>query len=76
VKCAEFVELVTVYLEGALEPATERRFVKHLAACDGCDRYLEQIRRTVAELGHLPKDSLAPESRDRLLDAFRDWTAD
>ena len=71
--CDEFVELVTAYLEGALDAATERRFVEHLAECDGCDRYLEQIRRTVEDLGHLPAAGLAPEARDRLLAAFRDW---
>lgn len=71
--CDEFVELVTAYLEGALSPETERRFVEHLAECDGCDRYLDQIRATVGALGHLPERSLAPEARDRLLAAFRDW---
>jgi anti-sigma factor RsiW len=72
-KCSEFVELVTAYLEGALDPATEQRFVTHLASCDGCDRYLDQIRATVRELGHLPEQRLDPEARDRLLSAFRGW---
>jgi len=72
--CDEFVELVTAYLEGALDQATEQRFVDHLAECDGCDRYLEQIRTTIDALGHLPAQRLAPEARDRLLSAFRGWT--
>jgi anti-sigma factor RsiW len=71
--CNEFVELVTAYLEGQLEPDTERRFVDHLAECDGCDRYLHQFRRTVDSLGHLPPDDLDGTVRDRLLTAFRDW---
>ena len=71
--CNEFVELVTAYLDGSLDPDAERRFVEHLAECDGCDRYLEQIRATINALGHLPAERLAPEARDRLLDAFRDW---
>lgn len=74
-KCAQFVELVTAYLDGALDPATAQRFEAHLAACDGCDRYLDQIRATIRTLGHLPAQSLAPEARDRLLAAFRDWPA-
>ncbi|WIM92947.1 zf-HC2 domain-containing protein [Actinoplanes oblitus] len=74
--CDAFVELVTAYLDGVLEPAVEQRFVAHLAECDGCDRYLEQIRTTVAALGHLPEESLAADVRDRLLSAFRDWPAD
>jgi anti-sigma factor RsiW len=73
--CDEFVELVTAYLDGALDEATERRFVEHIAECDGCDRYLDQIRRTVSELGRLPADALEPEARDRLLAAFRDWSS-
>jgi anti-sigma factor RsiW len=73
VNCDEFVELVTAYLEGTLTPEAERRFVEHLAECDGCDRYLDQIRTTVGALGRLPEQSLAPEARDRLLAAFRDW---
>ena len=69
--CAEFVELVTAYLEGALDGETEQRFVEHIAICDGCDRYLQQIRETVSQLGLLPSESLSDEARDRLLSAFR-----
>ncbi len=71
--CDEFVELVTAYLDGTLDPQTQRRFVEHLAECDGCDRYLDQIRSTVGILGELPARSLPTEARDRLLAAFRDW---
>jgi anti-sigma factor RsiW len=73
VNCDEFVELVTAYLDGALTPSDEQRFVEHLAECDGCDRYLEQIRTTVGALGALPTQGLAPDARDRLLAAFRNW---
>ena len=33
-----------------------RRFVEHMARCDGCDRYLQQIRSTVTQLGQLPRE--------------------
>jgi len=72
-RCDEFVELVTAYLEGALDPATARQFVEHLGRCEGCDRYLDQFRTTIDALGHLPEQSLAPDTRDRLLAAFRDF---
>jgi anti-sigma factor RsiW len=75
VNCDEFVELVTAYLDGQLAPAAERDFVGHLAECDGCDRYLDQIRHTVRTLGALPPESLTGDAGDRLLDAFRDWRA-
>jgi len=69
--CAHLVELVTAFLEGELDPETERRFVDHLSGCDGCGTYLDQIRRTVEELGNLPPESLPDTARDRLLAAFR-----
>jgi anti-sigma factor RsiW len=71
--CDEFVELVTAYLDGTLDTDTQRRFVDHLAACEGCDRYLDQIRHTVRTLATLPAQSLPAQARDRLLAAFRDW---
>jgi len=73
VNCQTFVELVTEYLDGALDEATRRRFDEHLALCPGCADYLEQIRVTVYGLGRLSEDSLEPTYRDRLLTAFRDW---
>lgn len=73
--CNEFVELVTAYLDGALDGDTEQRFVAHLAECDGCDRYLDQIRTTVTAVGHLPAEHLGPDVRDELLSAFRNWSA-
>ena len=49
--CQELVELVTDYLEGALPPAERARFDAHIALCDGCRAYLEQIRATIALSG-------------------------
>jgi anti-sigma factor RsiW len=71
--CKELVELVTAYLEGALDEAARARFEDHLQACDGCENYLQQFRMTVATLGTIPDEELDPAFRDRLLTAFRDW---
>jgi anti-sigma factor RsiW len=71
--CREVVELVTDYLEGALPRRERRRVERHLAGCENCSRYLEQFRTTIATVGRLPEESLAPEVRAELLDAFRAW---
>ncbi|GAA4594773.1 zf-HC2 domain-containing protein [Planotetraspora phitsanulokensis] len=73
--CAEFVGLVTAYLDEELETGTERRFTGHIAECGGCDVYLRQIRVTVAELRRMPAHDLTDQTRETLLDAFRDWSA-
>ncbi|MGH3927442.1 MAG: anti-sigma factor family protein [Pseudonocardiaceae bacterium] len=70
--CSEFVELVTAFLDDALDADSERRFVDHLGQCEGCGRYLDQIRQTITTLGDLPADDLPSEARDALLSAFRD----
>lgn len=69
--CREFVELVTSYLEGSMDAQAEQDFVDHLALCDGCERYLDQMRRTSELLAGLPGDSVATDARAALLDAFR-----
>jgi len=74
--CAEFVELVTAFLEGELDERTEIRFLEHLVACDGCERFLEQMSRTVQVLGQLPGERLSTDSEQRLLSAFRNWRED
>lgn len=71
--CAEFVELVTDYLEGALDPETEGRFVLHATACPGCETYLDQFRDIIAVSGRLRTDDIDADTRDRLLAQFRDW---
>ena len=73
--CREMVELVTDYVEGGLSRRDRRRFEAHIAACDGCTHYLEEMRQTIRLTGHLQPESLAPAARDELLRAFRDWRA-
>jgi anti-sigma factor RsiW len=73
--CQELVELVTDYLEGRLEPADRERFDAHIAGCDACTAYLEQMRMTLGALGHIPAESLSAQARDELLVAFREWRA-
>lgn len=71
--CRELVELVTEYLEGRLPARDRTRFEAHVAACEYCATYLEQMRQTIRALGRLPEESLTPEARDALVRAFRDW---
>jgi anti-sigma factor RsiW len=71
--CKELVELVTEYLEGGLSPEDRDRFEQHIVLCDGCARYLEQMRTTIALTGSLSEESVSAEAEERLLALFRDW---
>jgi anti-sigma factor RsiW len=74
INCQELVELVTDYLEGALEPGDLRRFEEHLAACGKCTEYMAQLRATIRAVGQITPDDLSPEAESELLEVFRDWT--
>jgi anti-sigma factor RsiW len=71
ITCREVVELVTDYLEGALPAADAARFEQHLSSCDGCDRYVDQMRTTIAIVGRIEEADVPPAVRDALLAAFR-----
>jgi anti-sigma factor RsiW len=71
--CRELVEQVSAYLDGTLAPEDRRRFDQHLEECPWCVNYVEQMRETVAALGELSVDSIPPEKRREVVDAFRDW---
>jgi anti-sigma factor RsiW len=72
--CHEVVELITDYLEDALPEDDRRRVEQHLAGCDGCTHYLEQMRQTIRLTGMLTEEQVPEVQKRQLLDAFRTWT--
>jgi anti-sigma factor RsiW len=72
--CQEVVELVTAYIDDALDPRDRERFEEHLVFCDGCQNYLEQMRQTIL-LTRRVEDELPAELQTQLLEAFRGWRA-
>src|SRR5204862_251655 len=71
IPCRDVVEIVTAYLENALDDETRRRLEYHLTLCDPCVDYVEQVRRTIAITNEsIAPESLSPELRDGLRMAF------
>jgi anti-sigma factor RsiW len=71
--CKELVELVTDYFEGRLPRGERRRFERHLAGCDACSIYLEQMRQTIELTGAVRTVDVSAEAEAALLEAFREW---
>jgi anti-sigma factor RsiW len=71
--CAQLVELVTDYLEGAMQPSERLEFEEHIAGCAPCRVYVAQMRDTVARVGLLREEDVPEEAISSLLEAFRDW---
>lgn len=70
-RCQQVVELVTDYLEDALDAPTRLRFEQHLAGCAECTRYLDQARLTRDAMGRVHPSEPDAETKAALLDAFR-----
>jgi anti-sigma factor RsiW len=71
ISCQDLVELITEYLEDALDASTRARLEAHLEGCAGCTAYLNQMRTTVRLLRAVRPDSFSLETFDRLLDVLR-----
>jgi anti-sigma factor RsiW len=71
--CQQIVELVTDYLEGAMDAPLRASFEAHLAGCPHCTHYLEQIEATIRVAGSIRAEDLSPELRAGLLEAFREF---
>ena len=74
ISCADALELMTDHLDGALSQADAARMHAHLAGCEACKVYLDQLRATiriVSETGPATTLSLDPERADELADLFR-----
>jgi hypothetical protein len=55
--CRQLVTLVTDYLDGVLPPNWKAGVEDHLQGCDGCTRYLQQLRATIDALERLRTDN-------------------
>jgi anti-sigma factor RsiW len=75
IACRELVELVTEYLEDAMQPAERARLEAHLADCDGCTTYVEQMRQTIAATAAVGPEIIPPEGLARLLRVYRGFRA-
>jgi anti-sigma factor RsiW len=71
VRCVEFVESVTDWMEGALVDDDTLVLEEHLAICPHCTEYVEQLRLMAATLRAMPAEAPPPAARRALLEAFR-----
>jgi anti-sigma factor RsiW len=73
-RCIEFVELITDYLQGEVGEEQRSRMEHHLEGCAGCRAAVEQIKTVIRLTGRLTAADVAsidPLIRDRLLSTLR-----
>ena len=69
--CRQFVEMATDYLEGAVPDEDLELVEEHLAMCDWCRAYLDQIETTSAALAEAAPSAPPDATLHALLGAFR-----
>ncbi len=74
--CQDVAEIITEYLEGEMSVPKRIRFHMHVGLCKDCRNYLQQMKYTVQTLGKIPAEPISPETREALLERFRDWKKD
>jgi anti-sigma factor RsiW len=74
--CQQMVELITDYLEDALSRSQRRRFDAHLADCEHCTEYLQQMRATIRLTGRLRSEDLSPEMSEEFGALYRRWRSE
>jgi len=74
--CRDAVELVSDYLDGTLSRRDRRRLEKHLALCDACTAYLDQVRATIAASGAVSHEDLPSDVVEGLVKLFRQYRSD
>jgi len=71
--CKELTEVLTDYLEGVMPLEDRARFEAHLAICEGCVTYVDQMRQAIATTNALRVEDVEETAPDDLLAAFRAW---
>lgn len=72
--CIDVVELVSDFLEGAVDEQRRTAIDAHLRLREPCAEYVEHRRTTIQTPGHVPlheAQQLRARVRDQLLAAFR-----
>lgn len=65
--CGEVLVDLTEHLDGRLGGEQTRRIEEHLAGCERCQRFADEIAATVLALRELREGPLSPAVEERLL---------
>lgn len=66
--------MLTDYLENVLPPVEVAALHEHLATCDGCSAYLEQLTRTITAVRNRSEsDDVDDRTEATLIELFHKW---
>lgn len=74
-RCIEFVELGTEYLDGALPSRIHAVADRHVAECHACSVFLDQMRLAIVVTAASPREDVPVLILERLLGVFRELSS-
>ena len=74
--CQQAVQLMNDYVDGTLSRRHRRRLEAHLADCDACTAYLEQLRVTIRASAVVSVDDIDPAVLESLVELFERYQED
>ena len=74
IRCSDAIELVTDYLDDALSSSDLDDFEIHLGLCEGCQVFVNQMRKTVTLVSETADTTVEvmPANFDELLSALQE----
>ncbi len=76
ISCRQAVALVSDYLEDALSWRDRRRLEHHLANCDACSAYLDQMREILLLCRAVTPEDLSSHALEQLVEVFENYQRD
>jgi anti-sigma factor RsiW len=73
VTCQQFVDILTDYLEGVVDPRLRADIERHIVICRGCANYAEQMRSTIDILARAAGEDASGDGSGELVGLFRRW---
>lgn len=67
-QCQDVINMLSAYLDGALDPAEREAIRNHLAGCSACNVELQELMDTIQLLKELPALTPPAEFRDQLME--------
>ena len=74
--CQQAVQLMNDYVDGTLSRRQCRRLEAHLADCDACTAYLDQLRVTIRASAVVIVDDIDPAVLESLVELFERYQED
>ena len=67
-KCEQFLDLMSLYLDNELDKQTKSEFEQHLSQCKDCENELKNLEKIISSLNDIPLEELPDGFHEKVMD--------